>query len=189
MSEKHKPARWRLALARALALAAVVAITVAIFAYRDQAYQLRRYGYGGIFLLSLLANATIILPAPGVALTFTFGAVFHPVWVALAAGTGAALGELTGFIAGLTGRGVFSNAAAYRRLEGWTDRYGGWAILLLAFLPNPFFDLAGAAAGALGMRVGTFLAWVWLGKTLKMLVFAFAGAASMDWALELFLHP
>lgn len=172
---------WRLTALRLAALAAVIAITVAIFLLRDQAARLQVYGYPGIFLLSLLANATLILPAPGVAITFTMGAVFHPLGVALAAGTGATLGELTGYLAGFSGQGVAARTPIYERLEGWTRRYGGWAVLVLALIPNPFFDIGGAAAGAMKMRVTRFLAWAWVGKTLKMLAFAYAGAASIDW--------
>ena len=176
---------WRLTLTRVLALVAVIAITVYIFSIRYQLEQLETYGYPGIFLLSFLANGTVILPAPGVALTFAFGAVLHPVGVALAAGSGAALGELTGYLAGYSGRGVFENNKFYKRIVVWTEQHGGWAIMILAFIPNPLFDLAGAAAGALGMPIRIFLFWVWIGKTLKMLLFALAGAASIDWISNL----
>lgn len=172
---------WRLTAARVAALAVVIAITAFVFSIRDQAQTLGVYGYPGIFLVSLLANSTVILPAPGIAITFAMGALFHPVGVALAAGTGAALGELTGYLAGFSGQGVVENVSLYNRLKGWTQRYGGWAILVLAFIPNPFFDLAGAAAGALRMPLRRFLTWVWLGKVAKMLAIAYAGAASIDW--------
>ena len=177
---------WRLTLARIVALAAVIGITVFVFSIREKAAELQGYGYPGIFLLSLLANATLILPAPGIALTFSFGAVFNPVGVALAAGAGAALGELTGYLAGFSGQGVLQDSKIYRRLEGWTQRYGGWAILLIAFVPNPFFDLAGAAAGALKMALPRFLIWTLVGKVLKMLLIAYAGAGSLQWLLTYF---
>jgi membrane protein YqaA with SNARE-associated domain len=177
---------WRLHTARILALAAVIAITAYVFSIRDQAAELQAYGYPGIFLLSTLSNATVILPAPGIALTYAFGAVFHPLGVALAAGAGAALGELTGYLAGFSGQGVIDDIPMYDRITNWTERFGGWVILVLAFIPNPFFDIAGAAAGALKMRVHVFLFWALIGKILKMLVIAYAGAASLDWVLELF---
>lgn len=186
MSEEGKLTGWRLNLVRILALGVVIAITVFVFSIRDSITHLKGYGYPGIFLLSLISNATLILPAPSVALTFTFGAVFHPLGVALAAGTGATLGEITGYLAGFSGQGVLDQTKIYKRMEAWTDRYGGWAILVLAFLPNPFFDIAGAAAGALDMSLRSFLLWAWVGKTLKMLVFAYAGAASIDWLADLF---
>ena len=65
--------RYGLGLARFGALVGCVAITVYIYSIRDQAEALAAYGLPGIFLLSLVANATVILPAPGLALTFAFG--------------------------------------------------------------------------------------------------------------------
>jgi membrane protein DedA with SNARE-associated domain len=176
---------WRLTVVRILALAAVIAITVFVFLVRDQIERFRSYGYVGIFLISILANATVILPAPGIAITFAMGAVFQPIPVAIAAGTGATLGELTGYLAGFSGQGLVEHGRLYERFKSWTVRYGGWSILVLAFIPNPFFDLAGMAAGALRMPLPKFLTWVWIGKFLKMLVFAYAGAASIDWLARL----
>ena len=171
---------------RIFALLVVIAITIYIYSIRDKAEQLASYGYPGIFLLSILGNATIILPAPVIAITYVMGAVFNPFGVALAAGTGSAIGELTGYIAGFSGQGIAEQTPIYARLESWTERYGGWTITLLALIPNPVFDVAGAAAGALKMPVYKFLFWAWIGKTLKMLLFAYAGATSADWLLQLF---
>jgi uncharacterized membrane protein YdjX (TVP38/TMEM64 family) len=171
----------RLTVLRLLVLLAVIGITVFIFSIRDQAEQFAAYGYPGIFLLSLLANATIILPAPGAALTFAMGAVFHPLGVTVAAATGAALGELTGYMAGFSGQAVIENASAYERLLQWTRRYGGLAIFVLAAIPNPIFDLAGIAAGALRMPIWLFLLCAWTGKLVNAALFAFGGAASIGW--------
>jgi membrane protein YqaA with SNARE-associated domain len=186
VSPKVQWTGWRLTLARIASLLAVAGVIALAFALRGRAAQFAAYGYPGIFLLSLLANATLILPVPGVALTFAMGAVFNPFGVALAAGTGATLGELTGYLAGFSGQGIADNLAIYQRLTEWMTRYGGWVVLVLAFIPNPFFDLAGAAAGALRMPLGKFLIWLWIGKTLKMLVFALAGANSITWLMEWF---
>jgi len=176
--------RQRLNLVRLAVLVLVVAVSVYIFSIREQARQLAEYGYPGIFLLSILSNATIILPAPGVLFVFAMGAVFNPIGVALAAGMGAALGELSGYLAGFSGQAVAERTAIYRRLVGWmeSNHYLAYLfILLLAFVPNPFFDLAGIAAGTLKIPLGFFLFWCWIGKTLKMLLFAFAGARSLFW--------
>jgi membrane protein YqaA with SNARE-associated domain len=175
----------KVAIARILALLMAIAISVLVYAIRDQVEILRRYGYPGIFLLSILANATVILPAPGIALTFSLGGLLNPIAVALAAGAGAAIGELTGYMAGFSSQGVFDENDTYQRLKGYMERYGAITVMLIAFIPNPFFDLAGAAAGALGIPVARFLLWAWIGKTLKMLVIALAGAASIDWLNQL----
>jgi membrane protein YqaA with SNARE-associated domain len=177
---------WRLNLLRLAILVAVVAITIFIFSIRDQAEQLAGYGYPGIFVLSLLSNATLILPAPGIALTFAMGAVFNPIFVALAAGAGSALGELTGYMAGFSGQGVLEKTGLYERMMEWTSKYGGWTIILVALIPNPVFDLAGAAAGVLKMPISRFLFFAWIGKTLKMFIFAYAGSISATWLIDLF---
>ncbi len=168
--------RYGLVLARILALVAVIAISVYIYSIRDQAEQLAVYGYPGIFLLSFLAYATVILPAPGLAVVFSMGAVFNPLFVALVAGAGAALGEIVGYLAGFSSQVVAEKAGIYARLEAWMRRRGDLTVLLLSAIPNPFFDLAGAAAGALKMPVPKFLFWCWIGETLKMLFFAYTGA-------------
>lgn len=174
----------RLTLVRVLAFLAVILISIYIFSIRDQAKELARYGYLGIFLLSILANATIILPAPGIVFVFAMGAVFNPVGVALAAGAGAAIGELTGYLVGFSGRGIVERVDLYNRLLGWMQvhkRLSYLAVLVLAFIPNPLFDLAGVAAGTLKIPVAAFLFFTFIGKTLKMLLLAYAGASSLNW--------
>ena len=167
---------WRLALVRILALVFVISLTVILLLNRNRVSQLAGFGYPGIFLVSMLTNATIILPLPGVLITSAMGAVFNPFWVALAAGTGAAMGELSGYLAGFSGQGVAAKAPVYITLEGWIKRFGGPAIFLLALVPNPLFDVGGMIAGALRMPMPRFLFWCILGKVLKMLAFAYGGS-------------
>lgn len=168
-------------VARVLVLFAVAALSLYIFSIRDQAQRFAEYGYPGIFLISLLSNATILLPAPGVAVVFAMGSVFAPPWVALAAAGGATLGELSAYAAGFGGQAIIERTSAYSRILPWMRRYGGATTFILAAIPNPFFDLAGMAAGALRMPLVTFLFWCLLGKTVKMLFFAYTGAYSIDW--------
>ena len=176
--------KLRLTLARLLALVFVIAISVYIFSIREQASQLAKYGYPGIFVLSILANATVLLPAPGILFVSAMGAIFNPFWVGIASGAGAALGELSGYLAGFSGQAVVERASVYNRLLEWMRRYKLYsyiAILILAFVPNPFFDLAGIAAGTLKIPLSRFLALCWIGKTFKMLLFAYAGAGLLSW--------
>ncbi|GMR09896.1 MAG: hypothetical protein BMS9Abin28_0717 [Anaerolineae bacterium] len=176
---------WRTTALRLLALMAVIAITVAGYLLRDEIKNFEALGYPGIFLISLMTNATVVLPAPGFIITMIAGSIFNPILVAVAAAAGAALGELTGYLAGYSGRGVFERAPSYDRLEELMKEYGGWVILVLAATPNPIFDIAGAAAGALRMPVAAFLIWAFAGKMIKMLAIAYAGALGLDWFLGL----
>ncbi len=61
------------------------------------------------------------------------------------------------------------------------EKYGDITILVLAFIPNPLFDLAGISAGILKMPVWKFLLFCVIGKILKMMMFAYAG----DWVMNL----
>ena len=174
----------RLTLFRWLSIIAVIALSAFIFSFRDQAEQLASYGYPGIFLISLLSNATVLLPAPGLAVVFTMGSIFHPAGVALAAGTGGAIGELSGYMAGFSGQAVVERMDIYERITPWVEKYGTFAILVFAAVPNPFFDLAGIAAGATKIPVKNFLIACWIGQIIKALVFAYAGATSIGWILS-----
>src|SRR3990172_12234766 len=137
---------------RVLAILLVVGLSLVILLIpQEQIEELQVYGYPGIFLLSLVANATIIVPAPAILVVFAMGAHLSPIWLGLAAGSGAALGELSGYLAGFGGQAIIEDNAAYQRLASWVQRRGSLAIFGLALIPNPFFDLGGIAAGALRM--------------------------------------
>ena len=168
---------WKLTLIRVLALIAVIAVTVLLFIYRDQVVKLQALGYPGIFLVSLLSNASLILPIPGVLFTSAMGAIFNPFLVALCAGTGATLGEISGYLVGFSGQGIIENKQWYDRITFWMKKYGDITIFLLALIPNPLFDVAGMIAGASKKPLWRFLLWAWLGKCLKMLAFALGGAS------------
>ncbi len=172
---------WKLNLVRVLVLAAVIGLTVLLFINRDKVKQLEGLGYPGVFFVSLLSNATLILPVPGVLFTSAMGAVFNPWLVALAAGTGATIGELSGYLAGFSGQAVIENRKWYDRVSGWMKKYGDITVLLLAFIPNPVFDIAGMVAGALRLPLWRYLLWSWIGKIGKMLLFAFGGATVLGW--------
>lgn len=164
-----------------IAFIAVIAITVYIYSIREKIEDFAVYGYPGIFLIALLSNATVLLPAPGIAIVFAMGAVFNPLGVGLAAGAGGALGELVGYLAGFSGQAVMANTNIYKKLTVWMERNGSLTVLALAAIPNPLFDLAGIAAGVLQMKLRRFLLWCWIGVTLKMLFFAYAGSESLQW--------
>jgi uncharacterized membrane protein YdjX (TVP38/TMEM64 family) len=181
---KHSSVRTN--ILRILALLAVIAITVYVYSIRNKVEEFATFGYPGIFLVALMANATVFLPAPGVAVVFAMGSIFHPLGVALAAGTGGALGELSGYLAGFSGQAVIENTNVYDRIHPWVVKYGSWAILVLSAVPNPFFDIAGVAAGIAKMSLRRFLLACWIGQMIKMALFAYAGFYSLDWLMSNF---
>nr|MBC7244572.1 VTT domain-containing protein [Chloroflexota bacterium] len=175
---------WRLVL-----LLFAIGITALIFIYREQVARFSTYGYLGLFLISVIGNATVLLPVPSLAATFITGSVFNPLIVGTVSGAGMAIGELSGYLAGYGGGAIIEaqNRARYERMENWMRRYGTATIFVLSVIPNPIFDLAGIAAGALHFPLWQFLVICFLGKTVKGVALAFAGAQSIQW-LERFLH-
>ena len=171
---------------RVLALFAVIGITLYTISIRTRVVEFAGYGYPGIFLIALLSSATILIPAPGVAIIYAMGSIFNPLGVALAAGTGATIGELAGYLAGFSGQAVIDRGDLFERIYPWVEKYGGWAILIFSTIPNPFFDIAGIAAGMVKMPLSTFLVFTWIGKVIKMLIFALAGKYSIGWITTLF---
>ncbi len=181
MTEPATRFSWR----HLLALLFAVTVTLAVFLLRKQIQQFEQYGYLGAFLTMLLGNATIVLPAPGLIIVFVLGGVLNPLLVGLAAGPGAALGEMTAYAAGFSGSAVIDNTRWYQRIQYWMKQYGLIIIVFLAAVPNPLFDLAGIVAGTMQVRWWHFLLSAWIGKTIQAVIIAYAGEFSLLWVMQL----
>jgi membrane protein YqaA with SNARE-associated domain len=171
-------------LLRLLLFLVITSLTVSIFIYRDQLQSLQQYGYFGTFVVNLVASGTVLLPAPGALFTYAFGAVLSPPLVALASATGASIGELSGYAAGVSGQAVIGNTKFYRTFHGHMQKHSnltGYILLIAATIPNPFFDLVGIAAGALRFPLVRFLTLAFIGNLIKMYAIASAGYYSLQW--------
>ena len=175
MNESAHPGMRRL-LPALLMLSASAALAAGAYVFREQLAQLAGLGYVGVFLISLLGSATLFLPAPSYLFVITLGGVLNPLAVGMVAGLGAALGELTGYLAGRAGTEVLGNDSRIRQVSRWVRRYGVLSIFALAAIPNPLFDVGGIAAGAIQMPVWQFVLAAWLGKSVRMLLLAASGA-------------
>jgi len=167
-----------------LMLLLVIAITAVLFIYQDKVAELGNYGYLSAFLISLVTNASVILPMPGFLILISLAATFNPVLVGLAGATGGVIGEITGYLAGYSGRAVIQNRRLYIRVEGWMKRWGVWAIFVFAVAPFLLFDIAGMVAGALRFPFWKFLLVAWVGKSIKYIGLLVAGA----WGWEAILR-
>jgi uncharacterized membrane protein YdjX (TVP38/TMEM64 family) len=165
---------------RYAALVLALIITVVVYLLRERLQDVANYGYLGIFFISVLGNATIVLPVPTFLTAFLGGGVYNPLLVGVVSAAGATIGELTGYMAGLGGQAIVENRAMYERFSHWMERYGLFALFVLAAIPNPFFDIAGIIAGMSRIRVTTFLVVTWAGKIVKFVLIAFLGAGSID---------
>lgn len=144
---------------------------------------------GGLIVLcflSALSNATLILPVPGIALTALAGTIGNPLVVGIVAGAGQALGEMTGYLAGYSGQSLIDESPRYARLAVWMRQYGVITIFIMALIPNPIFDIAGIAAGALRMPWWLYLMSAGAGKIVKNVILAYGASLGVDWLLNLF---
>ena len=162
-----------------LALLLVIAITVGIFcfykSYPGRIDQLKGYGYLGAFLISLTFNATLILPAGNILVLSVLGAVLpSAILVGLVGGAGAAIGEITGYMAGYSGRRIVQRGKMYSRVEDWVKRWGGVAILVFSIVPFAF-DVVGIVAGVLRFPFWRFFVLCWSGRTILYIGAALAG--------------
>ncbi|MBE0479903.1 MAG: VTT domain-containing protein, partial [Dehalococcoidia bacterium] len=138
---------------------------------------LAAYGYLGAFLISLIGNASVFLFLGAVLpLLAGIGVVLYPatgipgpIIVGLVGGAGAAIGEITGYLLGFSGRAVVENNRRYNQLVGWMKRWGVIAIFLLSVVPF-FFDIVAIAAGILRVPLWKFVLACWLGRTLLYVV-------------------
>lgn len=170
----------KIKIARIFSFIFVVGLSLYIYIIRDQAVKYALLGIPGVFLISFLAYATVLLPAPGIAVVFTMGSVYPPLSVAIAAGIGAALGELVGYLAGFSTQGIIEKSDLYQKLSYWMGKNGPLTIMIISIIPNPFFDFAGLIAGALKMPVWKFFLCCCVGEIIKMLIIAYTGFTLLD---------
>lgn len=174
--EPVKERRWtRQRWVILLIIVAVVIIFVAVYFLSQALDNAWLYGYLGAFLISLMASAVVIIPVPAVAVIFVLGAILNPFIVGLMVGLAEPIGELTGYMAGYSGRTTLGNRRFYKRLEDWMKRRGSLVLFGFSAIPNPFFDVVGIAAGAVRYPIWKFLLVLLVGKTVKGMLVACAG--------------
>jgi membrane protein YqaA with SNARE-associated domain len=130
------------------------------------------WGYLGVFVVTFVATASFILPIPYLLIVARAGMFLNPLGVTLVAGLAGALGELTGYVIGASGRELIPQGKLYEKANHWMVTYGFWCVAFFAFVPNPVFDAIGFAAGVLKYPLWKFILACFLGKSLKFLLAA-----------------
>ncbi len=151
------------------------------------------YGLLGLFVASIIGNATIFFPAPIALIVFGLGVLAAQqglgipfvLMVGVTAGAGAAIGELSGYFVGFLGRrGVkrfYSsiNPFALSEIEHRLKQHGVLVVFLGALSPLPF-DIFGLAAGMIQFDVKQFFVATLAGKIIRDCVIALAGFYGME---------
>jgi len=152
--------------------------------------QFAQYGYLGVFLVTLVSSLTVLLPLPGTVVVLAAADIWNPPLIALVAGVGGALGEISGYIVGYGGRAFIApeQTERYQEAERWMKRRGGLAIFLFALLPFLIFDFVGIAAGVFRYPLKKFLFFTLLGRLprsfIEVYVYLWLGIPLLDWIFK-----
>ncbi|KPK48475.1 MAG: hypothetical protein AMJ77_00080 [Dehalococcoidia bacterium SM23_28_2] len=181
-------AAWRLEYTLLIFVVALMTVfAFAFFYFQVEVSRLKDYGYAGVFIINFIGAASMILPTPAAASVVGGGAILNSylgiptfVYVGIIAGLAEALGEFTGYAAGYGSRIVIQERPEYKRIQVWMERHGVITMFVMSVIPNPLFDVAGAAAGVVRMPLGRFFLAVLAGKVIKDLYMAAAGEYGIE---------
>lgn len=102
---------------------------------------LMQYSYFGVFIISFIGTASIIIPIPYTLIIFTLSTTrnWDPWLLIVSGGFGSAIGELTGYALGYFGRQIISEERQRKMtyLLKLFERYGPLAIFVFALTPLP----------------------------------------------------
>jgi len=149
-------------------LISVAFIATGLVLWTTGTFNIETAGYASIWFLAFIGAALIFLPVSALAAVCVAVAVdLNPFMVAVVAASAEAVGELTGYLAGMGGSSLFERNRFYLRFKQLFLRYAGLTIVLFSIIPNPLFDIVGVAAGSILYPVRKFLLLVFIGKTIK----------------------
>jgi membrane protein YqaA with SNARE-associated domain len=169
------------ALAGLLVSVAIVVAVVLVYKHDPDIFnKLQGYGYAGAFTISVILNGTIIFPVSNMLVMMGIGVAMPLPWlVGVIGGVGAGIGEMTGYLAGRSGRGLLAKNKMYIRVEGWVKKWGWMAVFVMSIVPFAF-DVVGIIAGALRMPVWRFFVACWLGRTIIYVLMIWGAARGIQ---------
>ncbi len=145
-------------------------------------------GYPGLFLVSFLGNATILVPFPYVGVPFFMGVnPFNPWITGIIGGLGAMLGEMTGYAVGYGGKRYLDDEQV-NDFHEFIVQHPKATMLVVWFLavtpiPDDMFIVPLGAARYSWWRV--FVPG-FIGKSIFLACIAWAGRFGMTWVETLF---
>jgi len=136
--------------------------------------------YLGVFAISFIGTASIIIPIPYTLLIFHLSTSpsteWDPILLTIAGGAGSAIGEMSGYALGYFGRKIVSQERQRKMtyLVKIFDHYGPLAIFIFALTPLPD-DLLYIPLGILRYKFYKAFIPTLIGKLLMIFVIAYFG--------------
>ncbi|MFH1255739.1 MAG: VTT domain-containing protein [Candidatus Diapherotrites archaeon] len=163
----------------------------------------RDYGLIGLFVASILANATILFPIPIDLFVFFLGGapeivglstsnIFAPLLIGIFGGVGASIGEMNSYLIGALGAKALEEkrkkeSGTLNELRLRLEDKGALFVFLATMTPFPF-DLIGIAAGMMKFDYKKFFLAALFGKTLRYIIICYAGMFGIGLIKAYFLH-
>ncbi|MEM4261368.1 MAG: VTT domain-containing protein [Candidatus Diapherotrites archaeon] len=153
------------------------------------------YGLLGLFIASIIANATVLLPMPidilFLALASQTNSITETIIIALVLGLGAGIGEMSAYIAGALGSNILEktkkiDAEKMKQIRENIDNLGMYFIYFSAVVPFPF-DIIGITAGMLKYNPKKFFIAALAGKTTRYIIIALSAYYGINTIKNIFL--
>ena len=163
-------------------LISIVFVATGLVLWTTGTFNIETAGYTSIWFLAFIGAALVFLPVRALAAVCVAATVdLNPFLIAVVAASAEAIGELTGYLAGMGGKAVFERNRFYLRFKNLFLRYAALTLFLGSIIPNPLFDIMGVAAGSILYPVRRFLLLVFIGKTIKFTWVALGCYYVMTW--------
>ncbi|GIF21190.1 putative membrane protein YdjX (TVP38/TMEM64 family) [Actinoplanes tereljensis] len=178
-----EPMGWKRRLIRVAALALVVgglAAAAALLPLRDIGDAILALGHGAPVAIAVVGGLLLSVLVPRTAITLACGALLGAATGAATALAAAVIAATATYYAGRwAGRGALNARAGGRlaRLDGWLNRRGLAAVLLVRFLPLAPFGLIGYAYGTTSVCRKRYLLGTTLASIPSAVSYAVIGAA------------
>ncbi|MCY1138673.1 VTT domain-containing protein [Actinoplanes sp. Pm04-4] len=159
---------------------AAVAVAAAVLPLQDIADQFARLGPAAAVVMAVVGGLLLSVLVPRTAITLACGAVLGAATGAATALAAAVIAAAATYYAGRwVGRGALSarTGGKLERLDGWLNRRGLSAVLLVRFLPLAPFGLVGYAYGTTSVCRKRYLLGTTLASIPSAVSYAVIGAA------------
>lgn len=194
MKEEHSDFGW---VKSALLLIGFIAVAYFISQNSSVILALTTgYGLVGLFIASLIANATVFFPLLIEPILFTIASAqktfLEAFLIGLIMGVGAGIGEMSAYLIGSLGVESIKKKGLYEiekmvDIREKIDKWGMPFIYIGAIIPFPF-DIIGVTAGLVRYDFRKFFIAAVLGKTTRYVLVAIAGYYSVGFLKAIVLH-
>ena len=146
----------------------IVFIATGLVLWTTGSFNIETVGYTSIWFIAFIGAALVFAPVGALGAVCVAATVdLNPFMVALVAASAEAVGELTGYLAGMGGKSFFEHKRFYLRFKNLFSRYAALTLLIGSAIPNPIFDILGVIAGSTLYPVKRFLLLIFAGKLFK----------------------